>query len=233
MILAGGKGTRLAPYTAVFPKPLVPLGEKPIIDILVNQLARAGFTELVFSVGHLAELIIAYFADHPLRHQGVTLRWIREQTPLGTAGSLTLIEDLPPQFLALNGDILTTLDFGGLFDSHLSSGAELTVATYTKLVSIPLGVVEQTNGLVTGYTEKPVLSYEASMGVYAYSRSALEAIPRGRPFDLPDLVHELMRRGRRIAAFHSEAEWLDIGNPEDYAEAQRVFETSPELYLPS
>jgi NDP-sugar pyrophosphorylase family protein len=231
VILAGGKGARLAPYTAVFPKPLVPLGEKPIIDILVNQLARAGFTDLVFSVGHLAELIIAYFADHPLRQQGVTLRWVREQTPLGTAGSLTLIEDLPPQFLVLNGDILTTLDFGRLFDSHLSSGADLTIATYAKLVPIPLGVVDQVDGRVIGYTEKPVLSYEASMGVYAYSRSALEAIPKGRPFDLPDLVHELMRLGRRVEAYHSDAEWLDIGNPEDYSAAQKAFEASPGLYI--
>jgi NDP-mannose synthase len=215
----------------VLPKPLVPVGSYPVVEILVRQLVRDGFTELVFSVGHLAELIAAYFADHPLKREGIAFRWVKEQAPLGTAGSLTLIDDLPGDFLVLNGDVLTTLDFGAMFDAHLQAGTDLTIATYRKKIPLPLGVVEQSGGRVSGYSEKPVLEYDVSMGIYGYSRKAVEMIPRGIRFDLPDLVHSMLEAGRPVSTFSSGAEWLDIGNPDDYAAAQQVFETSPDLYL--
>lgn len=233
VILCGGRGTRLAPYTAVLPKPLVPVGSYPIIDILARQLVRHGFDELVFSVGHLAELIAAYFADHELKRSGVSFRWVRELAPLGTAGSLTLIDGLPERFLALNGDVLTTLDFGRMFEEHCSSGSLLTIASHRKRVSLPLGVIGHEGAIVTSYSEKPVFEYDVSMGVYGYTREAVGMIPRGVRFDLPDLVHRMLDEGRPVSIFGSDAQWLDIGNPEDYSEAQRVFDADPCLYLPS
>ncbi len=232
VLLAGGKGTRLRPFTAVFPKPLVPVGDLPIIDILVRQLVQAGFREFIVSVGHLAHLVEAYFVDHPIRRLGASFRFVRESSPLGTAGPLAQISGLPEHFLVLNGDVLTDLDFGQMFQSHLVSGACLTVATKERSVQIQLGVIERKGTAITGYREKPRFDYEVSMGVYAYSRAALASIPAGRPFDFPELVLRLIGRGEKVAAYPSEAEWLDIGNPDDYALAQDRVSADPERYIP-
>nr|MBP7572081.1 NTP transferase domain-containing protein [Acidobacteriota bacterium] len=231
VILAGGRGTRLGPYTAVFPKPLVPVGEYPIVEVLVRQLARAGFNELVFSVGHLAELIEAYFLNHPLRAKGVDIRFVREQVPMGTAGSLSLVEDLPPHFLALNGDVLTTLDFAALMQSHAGSSAALTIATHRKSVQLQLGVIQREDVRVTGYLEKPTYEHEVSMGVYAYSREALDYLPKNQRFDFPDLVLKLVAAGKTVQVYPTSDEWLDIGNPDDYATAQERVAQNAGKYL--
>lgn len=232
VILAGGKGTRLAPFTAVFPKPLVPVGEYPIIELLVRQLAAAGFKELIFSVGHLAQLIEAYFLHHPLRRSGVSIEYVREDRPMGTAGSLALIDDLPDHFLALNGDILTNLDFSRLYESHIASGAALTVAMRKKPVKLQLGVIQHEGTRIVGYLEKPTYEYDVSMGAYAYSRRALARMPAGERFDFPDLVLALIAAGDDVASFPSEDDWLDIGNADDYALAQERMASDPERYLP-
>ena len=224
VLLAGGKGTRLAPYTAVFPKPLVPIGQYPIMELIVRQLAAAGFNELVFSTGHLAELIEAYFFKHHLRERGVTIRFVREDKPLGTAGSLRLIDDLPPNFLVMNGDVFTTLDFGPMFMEHIASGATMTIATHRRHVKIQLGVLEREEERVTGYIEKPKYDYEASMGVYAYTDRAVSFIPENSYFDFPDLVQALIGAGEHVRCHLSEDDWLDIGNADDYAAAQEIFE---------
>lgn len=231
VLLAGGKGTRLRPFTAVFPKPLVPIGELPIIDILVRQLVATGFREIIISVGHLAHLVEAYFAEHPLRNDNVSFFFARESVPLGTAGPLAQIPHLPQHFLVLNGDILTDLDFGHMFETHVESGVSLTVATKLRSVQIQLGVIERQSNLITGYREKPRLEYEVSMGVYAYSQEAIRAIPRGRPFDFPDLVMTLIKQGQKVAAYPVDADWLDIGNPDDYALAQDLMTANPNKYL--
>lgn len=231
VLLAGGKGTRLRPFTAVFPKPLVPVGELPIIDILARQLVAAGFLEIVISVGHLAHLVEAYFVEHPLRRHNVSFSFVRESSPLGTAGPLAQIPGLPEHFLVLNGDILTDLDFGRMFQAHLESGANLTVATKMRSVQIQLGVIERRDNLITGYREKPRLEYEVSMGVYAYSQIAVGAIPHGRPFDFPDLVLKLIKQGQSVAAYPVDAEWLDIGNPDDYALAQDLVTANLDKYV--
>ena len=231
VLLAGGKGTRLAPYTAVFPKPLVPIGEYPIMELIIRQLAAAGFNELVFSTGHLAEIIEAYFFKHPLKESGVTFRFVREDKPLGTAGSLRLIEDLPPNFLVMNGDVFTTLDFGRLFTRHLSSGAPMTIATHRKQVKIQLGVLERERDRVIGYIEKPTYDYEVSMGVYAYTDRAVSFIPEDSYFDFPDLVQALIRANEEVHCHLSDDDWLDIGNPDDYAAAQEIFAQSPGRYV--
>ena len=231
VILAGGKGTRLAPYTAVFPKPLVPLGQYPVVEILVRQLAADGFNELIFSTGYLGELLRTYFHDHPLADQGVSFSWVRESAPLGTAAPLKLMDDLPEHFLVLNGDIFTTLDFAGLYSSHVASGATLTIAMNRKDINLQLGVVEHSGRRVTGYLEKPTCSYDVSMGIYMYSRRALDFIPRGEKMDFPDLVKTLLANDELVECESTNAKWLDIGNPDDYATAQNEFTANPSLYL--
>jgi NDP-sugar pyrophosphorylase family protein len=231
VLLAGGKGTRLAPYTAVFPKPLVPIGQYPIIELIVRQLSAAGFNELIFSTGHHAELLEAYFFSHHLKKSGVNFRFVREGSPLGTAGSLRLINDLPKSFLVMNGDVFTTMDFDQLFTRHLASDAPLTIATHKKQVKIQLGVLEREGNKVTGYIEKPTYDYEVSMGIYAYTDRAVSFIPEDTYFDFPDLVKALISAGEHVYCHPSDDDWLDIGNPDDYAEAQEIFARSPEHYI--
>ncbi len=231
VILAGGKGTRLAPYTAVFPKPLVPLGQYPVVEILVRQLVAAGFNELIFSTGYLSELLRAYFHEHPLKNKGVTFSWIKESSPLGTAGPLKLIPNLPENFLVLNGDLFTTLDFNSLYQNHTASKASLTIAMHSKQVNLQLGVVKHEGRQVTGYAEKPSYNYDVSMGIYAYSRQALDYIPEGQRMDFPELVQTLINAGKVVECQISQARWLDIGNPDDYAAAQEEFASDPSIYL--
>lgn len=231
VILAGGKGARLAPYTTILPKPLMPVGNLPIVDILARQLIANGFNELIFSIGHLGGLLEAYFNDHPLRAEGVSFEWVRENTPLGTTGAIALVKNLPENFLVLNGDILTTLDFGKMFDYHVKSGGILTVASKNKQIRIQLGVLEFEGDAITDYVEKPILDYEVSMGVYAYNRKVLSFVHSGEPLDFPDLVLSLISAGKTVRCYRSKDEWLDIGNLEDFTEAQRVFSECPEKYL--
>ena len=231
VVLAGGKGTRLAPFTAVFPKPLVPVGEIPIVEILTRQLFRAGFKELVLSVGHLAQLIRAYFHQHPLLAEGLQVSFVEEKEPLGTAGSLALVQDLPESFLVLNGDVLTDLDFASFFETHRASLATLSVATKIRSVQLQLGVIDRIGGVLTGYREKPSHGYEVSMGVYGYTSRALGFIGLRERLDFPDLVLRLLAAGERVQACPCEAEWLDIGNPDDYARAQDLFTARPQQYL--
>ncbi len=230
IILAGGKGTRLAPYTISFPKPLMPIGDLPILEIVVRQLRRSGFTRITMAVGHLAELIHAYFGDGS--RFDVAIDYSREEEPLGTAGPLRLLADLDEHFLVMNGDLLTDLDYGALLRGHRESGSDATIGVYEKSVRIDLGVIERDGtGRIVDYREKPTLSYEVSMGVYAFSRSVLQYVPESY-FDFPDLVLELIRRGRPIRAHPFGGLWLDIGRQDDYAKAIETFETQRDRFLP-
>lgn len=230
VILAGGKGTRLAPYTVAFPKPLMPLGDTPILEIVVRQLKHYGFTRLTFAVGHLAELIQAFFGDGS--RYGLTIDYSREEEPLGTAGPLKRIPDLDDDFLVMNGDLLTDLDYGELMRRHREQGNDATIGVYAKKVKIDLGVLDRDEeGRVVGYHEKPTLQYEVSMGVYAFRREILPLIPDGY-FDFPDLVLELIRRSRPIRGFAFHGQWLDIGRQEDYAAAIEAFERERGKFLP-
>jgi NDP-sugar pyrophosphorylase family protein len=228
VILAGGEGTRLRPYTTVIPKPLVPVGNRPILEILINQLARAGVERIDLCVGHLGELIKAYFSESDATPSGVELKYHWEKNPLGTAGALTLIDDLDEPFLALNGDVLTTLDYGALMRSHLGSDAALTIATHTREVRIELGVIEQGDGLVHGYQEKPTLRYTVSMGVYAYDPSALSHISSGR-VDFPDVVDALLEGGKSVMTYPFDGVWLDVGTFEEHERASALAEADPGL----
>ena len=227
MILAGGKGTRLAPYTTVLPKPLMPIGDRAILDVLVRQLAFHGFTDLVLAVGHLAHLIRAVFGDGS--GHGVSITYHEEPEPLGTAGPLALIDPLGDTLLVLNGDVLTSLDYGQLFEVHRASGNALTIATHRRSVQSEYGVlhVEGEGQLqrVVDYEEKPEVAYTVSMGVYVLERRALDSIPRGERFDIPELVHALLAAGESVGSHLFDGYWLDIGRHDDYEQALHDYET--------
>jgi NDP-sugar pyrophosphorylase family protein len=230
VILAGGKGTRLAPYTVAFPKPLMPVGDLPILEIVVRQLRHYGFQRITMAVGHLAELIQTFFGDGS--KFGIKIDYSREERPLGTAGPLHLIPDLDETFLVMNGDLLTDLNYGQLVRWHVEQKNDATIGVYEKKVSIDLGVLERDgDNRIVDYKEKPTLTYEVSMGVYVFSKSILQYVPKGH-FDFPDLVLELIRRGRPIRGYRFQGLWLDIGREEDYAKAVETFETQRARLLP-
>lgn len=223
VILAGGRGTRLAPYTTILPKPLVPVGDIPILEVIIRQLIACGFDDVTLTLGHLGELIRAFFAAKKNLSHRLNLQFVEEEQPTGTAGSLRLVPDLPETFLAMNGDILTTLDYSRLIQFHQASGAWLTIACHRKEVNIDLGVLKIQDGEVVDYIEKPKYIYPVSMGVYVYDRRALDCIPPDQHFDFPELVLRLLAQKRKVACFESDALWLDIGRREDCAAAQEVF----------
>ena len=223
VVLAGGRGTRLAPYTTVLPKPLMPVGDMPILEILIRQLRRAGIRRVTLAVGHLAALLEAYFGDGT--RLDVSLDYSYEDEPAGTAGPLALFDDLDTTFLVMNGDLLTTIDFEDLLRTHRERGAVATVGLFEKRVPIDLGIVDtDARGRVTNYTEKPTLTYEASVGIYAMEPSVLAHIERGKRLDLPDLVLRLIHAGADVQAYRFSGTWFDIGRPDDYAAASEHFE---------
>lgn len=233
VILAGGRGTRLAPYTTTFPKPLVPIGDRPILEIIIRQLAHHGFREAVLSVGYLSELIEAYFSTTGHRLGNIDLRFVREGKPSGTAGSLAHIESLDETFLVMNGDVLSAIDYSALVEYHRNGGAALTIASQHRDVRIDFGVLKTDDGQnIVGYEEKPVIDYCISMGVYVYEPRVLKFIQPDTYLDFPDLVLRLLQAGEKISAFPYDGEWLDIGRHEDYAKAQAEFQEKRHLFLP-
>lgn len=215
IILAGGKGTRLAPYTTVFPKPLVPVGDMPILEIVIRQLCYFGIHEITLAVGHLAELIEAYFGDGS--RFGVKIDYSREEKPLGTAGPLSLVKGLDSAFLVMNGDLLTTLDFRSLVEQHSRSGAVATVAAYERQIKIDLGILDiDAEGKLRKYVEKPTYIHRVSMGIYVFNPLALSYLEPNTYFDLPDLVSRLLEEELPVAAHVFKGFWLDIGRPADY-----------------
>lgn len=231
VILAGGKGMRLRPYTTIFPKPLMPLGEKPILEIVVQQLKSAGIQHITFAVGYLAELIQAFFGKG--EKWGLTIDYSREEQPLGTAGPLKQIQQLDQDFLVMNGDILCTLDFVEMFNQHLAHGGIASIGTFQKEVKIDLGVLELTGNQVSAYIEKPVLHYPVSMGIYYFKPEILDWIPSDQAMDLPDLILALIAAGQAPQAYLFDGTWLDIGREADYAQAQAYFEQNQALFLKS
>jgi NDP-mannose synthase len=231
IILAGGKGTRLLPFTANFPKPLVPLGDTPVLEVLIQRLIRSGITDITLTLGHLAELVKAYFDHRRGLVEKITLRYVEEEEPTGTAGSLALVPDLDGTFLVMNGDLLTNLDFHALVQFHRAQKAMLTIATHTRRVKIDLGVLEfNGNFELTGYLEKPETHYHVSMGIYVYEPGVLKYIEPGCYLDFPDLVLRLLAQGQRVCAYPSDCLWLDIGRPDDYARAQELFAEKREAF---
>jgi mannose-1-phosphate guanylyltransferase len=232
VILAGGKGTRLRPYTTSIPKPLVPIGDDcAILEIVLRQLAAHGIRRITIAIGHLGELIRAYVDGG--EKWGLEVDYATEDKPLGTMGPVVSILDrLPEQFLVLNGDILTDLSYSAMLDSHAAGDAPLTIATYRRQVDVDFGVLSVEAGKVVGFVEKPKLDYDVSMGVYAVSRSALADYPVGEPLGFDQLVLDLLAKGRNPASYPFGGYWLDIGRPEDYDRANAEFAERRSVLLP-
>jgi NDP-sugar pyrophosphorylase family protein len=235
VILAGGEGTRLRPYTTVLPKPLMPIGDRPVLDIVVRQLKAHGFERITVATGYLAELIEAFFRDGS--SYGIPIDYYRETEPLGTVGALALIEGLTGEdVLVMNGDVLTDIDYGALLARHRASDAAATIATKDREIRVSLGVLrfgeESDPTRLTGYDEKPAIDFTASMGVYCFAPRALTFIEPGERLDFPDLIMRLMAAGEVVRGWQSEDYWLDIGRHDDYEQAQEEFESVRHRLLP-
>ncbi|MBP2473402.1 mannose-1-phosphate guanylyltransferase [Crossiella equi] len=224
IILAGGKGVRLRPYTTTLPKPLVPIGDEfSILDIVMTQLSHHGFTSATLAIGHFGELIRSYVGDG--RKWGMKVDYAEEENPLGTIGPVVqLLDQLPEHFLVMNGDVLTDLDYGGLLRRHREQNAPLTVATFERQVKIDFGVLSTAGGQITEFTEKPTLDYRVSMGVYGVSREALRGYTPGLPLGFDELVLDLLKTDTPPSSFEFDGYWLDIGRPDDYDRANAEFD---------
>jgi NDP-sugar pyrophosphorylase family protein len=233
VLLAGGKGTRLAPYNTNFPKPLVPMGDKPIIDLIIRQLDHYGFKRIVLSLGYLGELIEAYLNVADLNLKNARLEIVREKSPMGTVGSLSLVSGLEEPFLVVNGDTLTTLDYRKFMEFHVHNKGTITVAANKKNVTIDLGVLS-VNGdnQIMSFQEKPTLKYLVSMGVYAYDPVILKAIKPGIPLDFPQLLWDMLDKKERVLAYQTEDYWVDLGTHSDYGRAQEEFDVMRSKLLP-
>jgi NDP-sugar pyrophosphorylase family protein len=234
VILAGGKGQRLRPYTTVLPKPLMPIGDMPILEVVLRQLAAAGVTRVTMAVGHLGELLQAFFHDG--KRLGLEIDYSFEEVPLGTVGPLTLIPSLDGEreFLVMNGDILTTLDYRELIRQHRESANAVTIATYRRQVKIDFGVIEAdpASNLLTGYVEKPSFDYRVSMGIYCFDSRVLRLLAPNAHCDFPDLIKSLLAAGERVGSYPFDGYWLDMGRPDDYATAIDEFESRRTEFLP-
>jgi NDP-sugar pyrophosphorylase family protein len=219
IIFAGGRGTRLAPYTSVLPKPLMPIGDRSILELVINQLSESGVADVTLCVGYLSHLIEAVVGNGFT--QGVNVTYVREQEALGTAAPLRLVEGLDKTFFAMNGDVLTTLDFGDLLRHHRETGSIVTIATRERPIQIDYGVLHlrPTGDRVYKYTEKPKTTSTVSMGIYVLEPEALEYIPPEGHFDFPDLVKALLRARQPVGALRFDGLWFDIGRRDDYEEA--------------
>lgn len=227
-MLAGGKGSRLGPYTTVLPKPLLPIGDRAILDVVMRQLREYGFGDVTLAVGYLAHLIKAVFGDGS--GHGVSIRYHDESSPLGTAGALGSIEELDEPFLMMNGDVLTALDYRRFYEAHLHSGNALTIATHRRVVRIDYGVLhlgDEGGAIkrVTDYDEKPEFGYVVSMGVYIASPRVLEYVGVDQPLDMPDLVLRLIDGGEGVGSYLFDGFWLDIGRHDDYERAIAEYES--------
>lgn len=233
VVLAGGEGTRLAPYSKLLPKPLMPIGDKPILEILIRQMKLAGVDEVILAVGYMKEVLQAYFQDGS--QFGMKINYSVEPHPLGTIGPLSLIEGLDEIFLVTNGDVLTTLNFHALIRAHREAKAAATIAVYTRHVKVDLGVLEinkETNN-ITGYVEKPTYGYPISMGIYVFSPRVLGYIPHNQFFDFPELVHKLIDNSERVVGYSFDGYWQDLGNSDDYEQAVSDFTSNEDMFLGS
>lgn len=223
IILAGGKGTRLRPYTTLIPKPLVPLGGKfSILEIIIMQLSSCGFTHITLAVNHLSHLIMAYFGDGA--RWGVKLDYSIEENELSTIGPLTLIRDLPENFLVMNGDILSDLPYHEFLQEHVDAGSEVSVAAYRRDVRIDFGVLKHIDGKLVSFEEKPTFHFDVSMGIYCLSRHVVERLEKGRTYGFDNLMLDSLATDRPATIRPFSGYWLDIGRPDDYQYADENFD---------
>ena len=230
VILAGGKGTRLRPYTTVLPKPLMPIGDMPVLEVVLRQLKQNGFDQVTLAVSYLGELIEAYCGDGS--RFGLDLSYSHEDKELSTAGPLKLVKGLTDTFLTMNGDILTTLDYRALLEHHRREKAAATIALHRRTVRIDYGVIENDDeGRLVHYIEKPEYHYQVSMGVNVFEPWVLDYIGHGERLTIPDLMLRLKDNGKTVSTFESDCLWLDIGRPEDHEKAVELFDSMRATFL--
>lgn len=223
VILAGGKGTRLAPYTRVFPKSMLPIGEKVILEILLNQIKQAGISDIVLAVGNQAGIMRAFFQNGS--QYGLKISYAQESQPLGTAGPLAGIPGLNHTFLVTNGDVLSQMNISDLIQFHQQNHAICTIAMHARKVHINLGVIDlNSSNEIVGYREKPTIDYNVSMGIYVFEPRAIDFIPKNEYFDFPDLVKVLLKANERVIGYSYDGYWKDLGTPEDYEQAIQDYE---------
>ena len=231
VILAGGKGARLRPYTMVIPKPLLPLGDLPILEVVLQQLSYAGFDRVAITLGHMAHLFNAVIGDGS--RWKMHIDYCLEEEPLGTAGPLRLIDKLDENFLVMNGDLLTTLDYRDLFKIHTSRGAWGTIALHRRQVRIDYGVVETDDtGNLKDYIEKPTIPYKVSMGINILNRRCIDFIPAYGKFDMPQLMMAMRQAGGKVICHETDCYWQDIGRFDDYQQASEDFITDTSRFIP-
>jgi NDP-sugar pyrophosphorylase family protein len=219
LVMAGGLGSRLRPLTDEVPKPLLPIGGRPILELILRQLRDAGVDEVYISLGYKAELIRAYIADG--RRLGLRVRYVDEPTPLGTAGALGYVkQNIRGPLLVMNGDILTKLDFRAFHQEHVAAGAAITLGVREDHYQIPFGLVETQDGLVLKVREKPVQEYLVSAGIYVMSPEAIASVAPGKRLDVPDLINDVVTRGGRVRYHVIREKWIDIGALEDFRRAK-------------
>lgn len=231
IILAGGKGRRLLPYTTVLPKPLMPIGDYSILEVILRQLKHAGFKKITISTGYLHELIHAYISS--TKNLGLEITYSHEETPLGTIGPLRLMKDLENDFLVMNGDILTDIDYTKLIGYHKKNKAIATVATYQRDTHIDFGVLEKDDAnRIVAFREKPTYHFNVSMGVYVFSKEILNYVPKNEPFGFDQLMYALTDAKAAVFSYPHDGYWLDIGRPDDYARSIEEFERYKDRFLP-
>jgi NDP-mannose synthase len=231
IILAGGKGRRLLPYTTVLPKPLMPIGDYAILEVILRQLKHAGFKKVTISTGYLHELIFAYINSN--KTLGLKITYAHEDTPLGTIGPLRLIKKLDDNFLVMNGDILTDLDYSALIEAHKKQKAIATVATYQRDTYIDFGVLEKNkDNRIIAFREKPTYHFDVSMGVYVFSKKILDYVPENMPFGFDQLMYALTENKAPVLSYPHDGYWLDIGRPDDYARSIEEFDKYKDRFLP-
>ncbi len=230
VVLAGGKGSRLAPYTKILPKPLMPISDMPILEVILLQLKAAGINDVVLTVGHLSELLHAFFRDGS--QLGIHITYSYEECPLGTAGPIALVPGLDETFMVTNGDVLTTLNLRELVRFHHEQKAIATIASHHRQSKIDLGVIKKDGDCrITGYIEKPVYDFLVSMGMYVFEPAVLSYIPRDEYLDFPTLVQKLIAAGERVVAYQFDGYWEDLGRPDDYERASQDFENMRSQFL--
>jgi NDP-mannose synthase len=228
VILAGGQGTRLRPYTSILPKPLMPIGDQSILEIVIGQLRKAGIVDVTLCVGYLSHLIRAVFDNRA--DQSVSVDYVQEEGARGTAGPLRLVDGLDETFIVMNGDVLTTIDYEDLLGYHKEHGNAVTIATHDRRIKIDYGVLQidsvKTDVQIRGFEEKPEVVSTVSMGIYVIEPWVVDLIPKGRRFDFPTLIQRLLDAGERVGAYRHEGMWFDIGRHEDYEEAVLAWEAA-------
>lgn len=230
VILAGGKGTRLRPYTVVLPKPLMPIGDYPILEVVIRQLVSHGFDHITIAVNHQAELIKAFFSDGS--KWNVRIDYSLEDQPLGTMGPLRLIRDLPEHFLVMNGDVLTDLNYSEFYHVHSAANQLFTISSHRREQRIDYGVLETNDeGRLHGFLEKPTTRYEVSMGIYMVSRKILDYLPDAKPYGFDNLMLDLLNDKKMVKVKVFDGYWLDIGRPDDYMQAIDEFNVMKDKFI--